>query len=63
MCVQCMMTAAATVSTASGMRVWLGKHVGSFLTPRRLRWITIALFGLAILASGLFVSGTSQAGP
>jgi hypothetical protein len=63
MCVQCMMTAAVSVSTASGMRVWLGKHVGSFLTPRRLHWITLALFALAILASGLFVSGTSQAGP
>ena len=55
-----MMTAAASVSTASGIRVWLGNHVGSFLTPRRLRLITIALFALAILASGLFVSGSSS---
>jgi hypothetical protein len=60
MCVQCMMTAAASVSTASGLRVWLGRHVGGFLTPRRLRWITVALFALAILASGLFVSGSGS---
>ncbi len=60
MCMQCMMTAAASVSTASGLRVWLGNHVGKWLTPRRLRLITIALFALAILASGLFVSGSSS---
>jgi hypothetical protein len=58
MCVQCMMTAAASVSTASGLRVWLGNHVGSALTPQGLRWITVGLFALAVLASGLFVSGS-----
>ncbi len=58
-----MMTAAASVSTASGLRIWLGNRAGSFLTPGRLRLITIALFALAVLASGLFVSGpTSPAG-
>jgi hypothetical protein len=56
-----MMTAAASVSTASGIRVWLSNHVGGILTPQRLRWITITLFALAILASGLFVSGSSSA--
>jgi hypothetical protein len=61
MCLQCMMTAAASVSTASGMRVWLGNHVGTFLTPQRLRWITISLFALAVLASGLSVSGSTPA--
>ena len=35
--------------------------VGGFLTPQRLRWITITLFALAVLASGLFVSGSSSA--
>jgi hypothetical protein len=60
MCVQCMMTAAASVSTASGIRVWLGNRAGPLLTPRRLRLITIALLALAILASGLFVSGSGS---
>jgi hypothetical protein len=59
---QCMMTAGASVSTASALRVWLGSHVGSTLTPRRLRLITIALFALAVLASGLFVTGSGSAG-
>ncbi len=62
MCVQCMMTAAASVSAASGLRVWLGNHFGSWLTPRRLRLVTIGLFTLAVLASGLFVSGSSSPG-
>jgi hypothetical protein len=60
MCVQYMMTAAASVSTASGIRVWLGSRARSLLTPKRLRLITIALFALAVLASGLFVSGSSS---
>jgi hypothetical protein len=55
-----MMTAAASVSTASGIRAWRGHRVGSFLTPQRLRLITIGLFALTVLASGLFVSGSSS---
>jgi hypothetical protein len=61
MCVQCMMTAAASVGTASGLRAWIGHRFGSALTPRRLRAFTIALFALAILASGLFVTGSGGA--
>ena len=53
-----MMTAATSVGAASGVRTWLGQRFGSVLTPQRLRAITIALFALAVLASGLFVSGT-----
>jgi hypothetical protein len=41
------------------IRAWIGKHFGSILTPQRLRLITIALFTIAVLASGLFVSGSS----
>ena len=58
MCVQCMITAATSVSAASGVRAWVGNRFGAVLTPRRLRLITIALFSLAVLASGLFVSGS-----
>jgi hypothetical protein len=60
MCVQCMMSAAVSISGASGARLWLSKHVGGIVTPKRLRWITIALFAVAILASGLFVSGSGS---
>jgi hypothetical protein len=59
MCVQCMMGAATTVGAASGIRAWIGQRFGSVLTPQRLRLITIALFTIAVLASGLFVSGSS----
>ena len=57
-----MMTAAASVSTASGLRVWIGNRFGSVLTPRRMRWVTVGLFAAAVLASGLFVSGSGAAG-
>jgi hypothetical protein len=59
MCMQCMITAATSVSAASGIRAWVGNRFGAFLTPHRLRLLTIALFSLAVLASGLFVSGSS----
>jgi hypothetical protein len=52
MCVQCMMAAAGTVSAASGVRAWLGQKQAQWLTPTRLRWITIGLFAVAVLASG-----------
>lgn len=53
-----MMGAATTVGAASGLRAWLGQHFGSVLTPQRLRLITIALFAVAVIASGLFVAGS-----
>jgi hypothetical protein len=62
MCVQCMMTAATSVGAASGIRAWVGQRFASVLTPGRLRAITVALFALAVLASGLFVSGSGAAG-
>jgi hypothetical protein len=62
MCVQCMMTAATTVGAASGIRAWVGQRFGEVLTPRRLQLITIALFSIAVLMSGLFVSGSGAAG-
>jgi hypothetical protein len=54
-----MMGAATTVGAASGIRAWLGQRFGSVLTPERLRLITIAMFTIAVVASGLFVSGSS----
>jgi hypothetical protein len=54
-----MMTAATSVGAASGMRAWVGHRFGSVLTAGRLRAVTIVLFSLAVLASGLFVSGSA----
>jgi hypothetical protein len=48
MCVQCMMGAMTAGAGASGARAWLGRMRLSWLTPRRLRRITIALVVVAL---------------
>jgi len=60
MCVQCMMTAMGSVAAASGTRTWLGRKKAEWLTPRRLRFITVALFVGAVLAAGT-MSGSGGA--
>jgi hypothetical protein len=52
MCAQCMATAAAAVGSASGIRGWLVARGFTWLTPRRLRAITIGLMVLAVLGAG-----------
>jgi hypothetical protein len=59
MCVQCMLNAAASVGAASGIRTWLGIRGGAWLTPGRMRAITIALLTLAVLGAGVGLSGSS----
>jgi hypothetical protein len=56
---QCMMAAATSVGAASGVRAWVGQRFGAVLTPQRLRVITVGLFALAVVASGLLVTGSS----
>lgn len=58
MCVQCMMTAMTSVAAASGTRSWLAQRRAEWLTPRRLRLMTIGLFAVAVLVSGT-LSGSS----
>jgi hypothetical protein len=58
MCVQCMVTAMTSVAAASGARSWLAGRRAEWLTPRRLRRLTIALLGAAVLASAT-LSGSS----
>ena len=60
MCVQCMMTAMGSVAAASGTRTWLGRKKAEWLAPRRLRFITVALFVGAVLAAGT-MSGSGGA--
>lgn len=48
MCAQCMATAATAAAGATGMRAWLAAHRYAWVTPRRLRWMTGALFAVAI---------------
>ena len=58
MCSQCMMAAATAAAGATGMRSWLAARRYDWLTPARLRRITICLLGAALLASATLVSGT-----
>jgi hypothetical protein len=58
MCMQCMATAMTAVGAASGTRAYLGSRHFSWLTPRRLRAITIMLAVAAVIASATLVGGS-----
>jgi hypothetical protein len=58
MCAQCMATAMTAVGAASGTRAYLGRRRYVWLTPKRLRVITILLAIGAVLASATLVSGS-----
>jgi hypothetical protein len=58
MCMQCLATASVAVGSASGIRVWLRNHGGAWLTPPRMRAITIALMALAVLGAGIGLNGS-----
>ena len=58
MCAACAITAAAG---ASGARAWLQTRDWSWLTPRRLRRVTIALCAGALAVSTVGFSGSTPA--
>jgi hypothetical protein len=47
-----MAMAAAAVGSAGGVRGWLAARGFAWLTPRRLRLLTIALMVTAVLVAG-----------
>jgi hypothetical protein len=53
-----MSTAMATVGTASGLRAFIVSRHFSWLTPRRVRALSLTLAIGAVLASSLLVSGS-----
>ena len=61
MCMQCMATAMTSMAGANGIRAWLGRRAFAWLTPARLRRVTVVLFGAALLASALLMSGSGGA--
>ena len=63
MCVQCMMSAMGSMAAANGTRAWLGHRRLRWLTPKRLRTVTVVLFSAALLASAFLMSGSSAAPP
>lgn len=60
---QCMAGAMSTLAAASGSRAWLGGRHFRWLTPRRLRRVTVTLFSAALLASSFVMSGSSAHQP
>ena len=62
MCIQCMAGAMTATAGAAGTRAWLATRAFGWLTPGRLKAITIVLVAGALLASMVLVSGTAGAG-
>jgi hypothetical protein len=58
MCMQCMATAMTAVGAASGTRAYFGSRRYAWLTPERLRAITMLLAIGAVIASATLVSGS-----
>jgi hypothetical protein len=56
---QCMAGAMTAVGSASGIRAWIANRHFAWLTPSRLKAITILLFAAAMIASATLVSGSS----
>jgi hypothetical protein len=59
MCMQCMMGAMTAGASATGARSWLAHRGFSWLTPRRLRLLTVALLLGALVASSVLLGGSS----
>jgi hypothetical protein len=59
MCVQCMMGAMTAGAAASGTRSWLATRRWAWLTPERMRAVTVALLVAALVASATVLSGSS----
>lgn len=58
MCMQCMATAMSAGAAATGIRAWLGARSFRWLTPLRLRRITVALFAAGLIASAVVFTGS-----
>jgi len=61
MCMQCMAGAMTATAGAAGIRAWLATRAFGWLTPSRLKAITVVLVVGALLASTVLVSGSTPA--
>lgn len=59
MCMQCMAGAMTAGAAATGSRAWLAAHAPRWLTPGRLRAVTVTLLGAALLLSAGLLSGSA----
>jgi hypothetical protein len=62
MCMQCMATAMTAGASVSGTRAYIAHKHFSWVTPRRMRAITISLTCAGLLASATLVSGSTAPG-
>jgi hypothetical protein len=60
-CMQCMMGAMGAGAGATGTRAWLAHRGFRWLTPRRLRTITLALLAAALLVASTLSGSTRSA--
>ena len=60
-CMQCMMGAMGAGAGATGTRAWLAHRGFRWLTPRRLRTITVALLAVALLVASTLSGSTRPA--
>ena len=56
---QCGVCVMLATTGATGVRGWLQTHLPYWMTPKRLRAFTVALFTVAILASSVTISGST----
>jgi hypothetical protein len=61
MCMQCMLGAMSAGATATGTRAWLKHMAPRWLTPKRMRAVSIALIAAALVASTVVLGGSSTA--
>lgn len=53
-----MMGAMAAGAGATGTRAWLAAHAPRWLTPSRLRAVSVTLLGAALMLSATVLSGS-----
>jgi hypothetical protein len=53
MCMQCMAAAMGVTATASGTRAYVATRRFAWVTPRRMKAITMALVAVAVIASSV----------
>jgi hypothetical protein len=63
MCMQCMATAMSVGAGVSGTRAYIAHKHFSWLTPRRLRAITVSLLGAGLIASATLAGGSAPPKP
>jgi hypothetical protein len=54
-----MMGAMTATASATGIRAWLVQRRWRWMTPRRMRLVTIALLGGALVVSAVSFGGSS----